>query len=234
MDHQGVSRREFLKLAGLGGVVLVAGAASTRGAVAATGNDFYFVQLSDTHWGFEGAAINPDAAGTLKKAVAAVNGLSQQPDFIMFTGDLTHTTDDPKERRKRMQEFRDIVAALKVKDVRYMPGEHDASLDNGKGVQGILWRDPLYLRSQRRAFHRRRQRLRSDRGDRRRAIAVAERGSRQAAQGRANRRVHAPAIVRPLSAVGLGDATAPRRSRCCKRTTTSPSSTGTFTRKITS
>jgi 3',5'-cyclic AMP phosphodiesterase CpdA len=135
MDHQGVSRREFLKLAGLGGVVLVAGAASTRGAIAATGNDFYFVQLSDTHWGFEGAAINPDAAGTLKKAVAAVNGLSQQPDFIMFTGDLTHTTDDPKERRKRMQEFRDIVAALKVKDVRYMPGEHDASLDNGKAFK---------------------------------------------------------------------------------------------------
>jgi 3',5'-cyclic AMP phosphodiesterase CpdA len=135
MDHQGISRREFLKLAGLGGVVLVAGAASTRGAIAATGNDFYFVQLSDCHWGFEGPAINPDAAGTLKKAVAAVNSMSQQPDFIMFTGDLTHTTDDPKERRKRMQEFRDIVAALKVKDVRYMPGEHDASLDNGKAFK---------------------------------------------------------------------------------------------------
>ena len=135
MDHQGISRREFLKLAGLGGVVLVAGAASTGGALAATNNDFYFVQLSDCHWGFEGPAINPDAAGTLKKAVAAVNGMSQQPDFIMFTGDLTHTTDDPKERRKRMQEFRDIVAALKVKDVRYMPGEHDASLDNGKAFK---------------------------------------------------------------------------------------------------
>jgi 3',5'-cyclic AMP phosphodiesterase CpdA len=31
-----------------------------------------------------------------------------------------------------MTEFRDIVSALKVSDVRFMPGEHDASLDNGK------------------------------------------------------------------------------------------------------
>ena len=53
------------------------------------------------------------------------------PDFIVFTGDLTHTTDDPAERRRRMTEFRDIVAALKVKQVRFMPGEHDASLDRG-------------------------------------------------------------------------------------------------------
>ena len=64
-----------------------------------TEDDFYFVQLSDSHWGFEGAA-NPDAQNTLKKAVVAVNSLAQQPDFIIFTGDLTHTTDDPIERRK--------------------------------------------------------------------------------------------------------------------------------------
>jgi 3',5'-cyclic AMP phosphodiesterase CpdA len=88
------------------------------------------VQLSDTHWGYQGPA-NPDAANTLKKAVATVNGLEIQPDFIVFTGDLTHTTDDPKERRKRLAEFRDIVSELKVKDVRFIPGEHDASLDNG-------------------------------------------------------------------------------------------------------
>ena len=129
-------RREFLKLAGLGGVVLVSGCASTTGGAREHADqDFYFVQLSDSHWGFEGPAINPDAQGTLQKAIAAVNGLSRQPDFVMFTGDLTHTTDDPKERRKRMAEFRDIVSALKVKDVRFMPGEHDASLDNGKAFK---------------------------------------------------------------------------------------------------
>jgi hypothetical protein len=35
------------------------------------------------------------------KAVAAVNSLKEQPDFVMFTGDLTHVTDDDKERRIR-------------------------------------------------------------------------------------------------------------------------------------
>ena len=49
----------------------------------------------------------------------------------MFTGDLTHTTDDPKERHKRLTEFRGIVSDLKVKNVKFIPGEHDASLDNG-------------------------------------------------------------------------------------------------------
>ena len=51
---------------------------------------------------------NPDAKGTLPKAVAAANALAQTPDFVIFTCDLTHTTDDPKERRKRMGEVRDI------------------------------------------------------------------------------------------------------------------------------
>jgi len=126
-------RRDFLKLAGLGGVVFASGLASRAGAAGATSgaDDFFFVQLSDCHWGFDGPP-NPDARVTLGKAVAAVNSLEQQPEFIVFTGDLTHTTDDPKERRQRMAEFRDIVAALKVKDVRYMPGEHDASLDRGE------------------------------------------------------------------------------------------------------
>jgi Calcineurin-like phosphoesterase len=132
MNHP-MDRREFLKLAGLGGVVLVSGGAGLSRA--ARGSDFYFVQLSDSHWGFEGQAQNPDAAGTLKKAVAAVNSLKEPPDFIVFTGDLTHTTEDGKVRRKRLDEFRSIVSELKVKDVKFMPGEHDASLDHGKAFQ---------------------------------------------------------------------------------------------------
>lgn len=135
-----INRRDFLKLAGLGGVVFASGldklasAAGKTGATASAYDDFYFVQLSDMHWGFEGAP-NPDAKITLKKAVAAVNALEQQPDFIVFTGDLTHTTDDPQIRRKRMAEFRDIVSELKVKDIRFLPGEHDASLDKGEAYQ---------------------------------------------------------------------------------------------------
>jgi len=127
-----IDRREFLKLAGLGGAVFASGLAGCAGMSGAGQEDFYFVQLSDTHWGFKGPALNPDAGGTLQKAVAAVNALQFEPDFIVFTGDLTHTTDDPKERRRRLAEFRSIVSGLRNTNVRFMPGEHDASLDHGE------------------------------------------------------------------------------------------------------
>ena len=75
MAHR-IDRREFLKLAGLGGVIYASGLGAARSTDMAVkgsdGSDFYFVQLSDAHWGFEGPP-NPDAKGTLKKAVAAVN-----------------------------------------------------------------------------------------------------------------------------------------------------------------
>jgi hypothetical protein len=128
---QPIDRREFLKLAGLGGAVFASGLAGCAGMAGGKQEEFYFVQLSDTHWGFKGAALNPDAGGTLQKAVAAVNALPEQPDFIVFTGDLTHTTDDPKERRRRLAEFKDIVSKLRNTNLRFMPGEHDASLDKG-------------------------------------------------------------------------------------------------------
>jgi len=138
MDNK-IDRRQFLKLTGLGGVVFASGLSGWASAAKKTGQDeFYFVQLSDTHWGFNGPKVNPDAANTLKKAVAAVNALEQAPDFVVFTGDLTHTTDDPKVRRARMAEFRDIVSALKTKEVRFMAGEHDASLDRGEVYQDFF------------------------------------------------------------------------------------------------
>ena len=130
-----IDRREFLKLAGLGGAVLVSGWRGSARAATTQDSDFYFVQLSDCHWGFEGPAQNPDATGTLKKAIASVNALSEPPDFIVFTGDLTHTTEDGQVRRKRMTEVRDIIKDLKVKDIKYMPGEHDASLDKGRAFK---------------------------------------------------------------------------------------------------
>jgi 3',5'-cyclic AMP phosphodiesterase CpdA len=135
-----IDRRDFLKFAGVGGVVFASGLGSPLTSLGVAGNraetdDFYFVQLSDTHWGFTGPEANPDAAGTLPKAVAAVNDLKIQPDFIVFTGDLTHTTDDPKDRRRRLGEFKEIVSRLKVKNVHFMPGEHDGSLDQSKAFQ---------------------------------------------------------------------------------------------------
>src|ERR1700674_5630505 len=112
-----IDRRKFLKIAGLGGVVFASGCAGA-GDRAGT-PEFYFVQLSDTHWGFKGAP-NPDAQGTLPKAIAAVNALEVQPDFVVFTGDLTHTTDDPAERRRRLAQFKEIAGGLKVKQVKFM------------------------------------------------------------------------------------------------------------------
>ncbi len=126
-------RREFLKLAGLGGGVVFA-SSLWGGALRAMDEDFHFVQLSDTHWGFEGPP-NPDAKGTLPKAIEAVNALSRQPDFVVFTGDLTHTTDDPAKRRDRMKEFRDVAGKLRARTVRFLPGEHDAALDRGDAFQ---------------------------------------------------------------------------------------------------
>jgi hypothetical protein len=129
-----MQRRDFLALTAVGGGAVYASglagcAQPAPGGVRGPG-DFYFVQLSDIHWGYQGPA-NPDAAVTLRKAVATVNALQAPPAFIVFTGDLTHTTDNPVERRRRMAEFKSIVADLQVKTVRFMPGEHDASLDRG-------------------------------------------------------------------------------------------------------
>jgi hypothetical protein len=133
-----IDRRDFARLLGLGGVVFASGLGlpiATRGAQAAgVAEEFYFVQLSDSHWGFKGPP-NPEAENTLKLAVAAVNALKEQPDFIVFTGDLTHTTDDVAERKKRMGEFKEIVKGLKTQNIRFMPGEHDASLDKGAAYQ---------------------------------------------------------------------------------------------------
>jgi 3',5'-cyclic AMP phosphodiesterase CpdA len=136
------SRRDFLSLVGVGGVVFASGLAGAsplgrsqkKSAVA---KDFFFLQLSDTHWGFAGPP-NPQADMTLKKAVATINSVAVQPDFIVFTGDLTHTTDDVAVRKKRMSEFKQIVGDLKVKPLRLMAGEHDASLDAGAAYQELF------------------------------------------------------------------------------------------------
>ncbi|MFI4985965.1 MAG: metallophosphoesterase family protein [Alphaproteobacteria bacterium] len=134
-----LTKRDFLKLAGLGGGAVFAsrlpGFASSAFAAGAAADEFYFVQLSDLHWGFKGPQFNPDAEGTLPKAIAAVNGLAAPPDFVVFTGDITHTTDDPAERRARMVKAKEIIGGLKVKAVYFLPGEHDASLDKGEAYQ---------------------------------------------------------------------------------------------------
>jgi hypothetical protein len=202
-----MQRRDFLALTALGGGAVfasgLAGCASRADGINQT--DFYFVQLSDTHWGYQGPA-NPDAAITLRKAVATVNALETPPEFIVFTGDLTHTTDDPAERRRRLAEFKSIVADLKVKTVRFMPGEHDASLDRGAAYKEFFGETSYTF--DHKGVHFIAIDNVSDPG--------AKIGDEQLAWLRADlakldktsphRRAHAPPAVRPGAQVGLGNA----------------------------
>jgi hypothetical protein len=134
---------------GIGGVVFASGCASralsgaqpampaSASASTTASQDFFFLQLTDTHWGYAGPS-NPHADITLERAVETINASDLQPDFIVFTGDLTHQTDDASARRDRMLRFRDIVSKLKVKDLRFLPGEHDAAADHGDTYQGVF------------------------------------------------------------------------------------------------
>jgi hypothetical protein len=139
------SRRNFLELVGLGGVVFASGllaglpacarsSSPSPGAGAGAHEDFFFLQLSDTHWGYHGA-FNPDADHTLPRTVAAIAALPQKPAFVVFTGDLTQTTEDAVERRRRMAEMKSIVAGIGVPSVRFLAGEHDAALDRGEAYR---------------------------------------------------------------------------------------------------
>ncbi|MFI5300345.1 MAG: metallophosphoesterase family protein [Polyangiales bacterium] len=136
-------RRDFLSLLSLGGVVVASGLAGCAGrsppaatspasgaAAAKPARDFFFLQLSDTHVGYVGAA-NPESERTLAHAVETIVASSVKPDFVVFTGDLTHTTDDPGERRSRMRRFSEAISRLDV-PIRFLPGEHDAAPDHGE------------------------------------------------------------------------------------------------------
>ncbi len=154
-------RRDVLKLTGIGGVVFASSLLrGTLGCSSGSGSgdrakekgeplppsgtprgadqDFFFLQISDTHWGFSGAMVNPEPTLELPAVVAAINASPAQPDFIVFTGDLTHNTDDVAERKKRMSEFMQIARGLSVPTLKFMPGEHDAAADGGAAFKELV------------------------------------------------------------------------------------------------
>ncbi len=145
MDH--VTRRQMLTtgLAGLGSLIVIGGLpAALRGSEAEPERAdpprplLSFVQLSDLHVGFNGPKVNPESEHMLARAVAAVNALEPQPDFVVVTGDLTHTVDDAVERRARLIRVRDGLARLRAPLRHVMPGEHDAGLDQGAVFREIF------------------------------------------------------------------------------------------------
>jgi 3',5'-cyclic AMP phosphodiesterase CpdA len=153
MAMPGFDRREFIKLAGFGGIVFASGlpGCASLGSPGAA-SDFHFLQLSDLHWGYNNASVNPDFGGTLPKAIAAVNSLDQKPDFVVFTGDLTQTTDDPKVRRARMAQVREMTSKLAVPKVYYFCGEHDAALDRGDAFREFFG-EPLHYTFDHKGIH---------------------------------------------------------------------------------
>jgi 3',5'-cyclic-AMP phosphodiesterase len=144
-EHDGgLERRQALKCmlwAGTGVVWTFAGGVpSSRliGAAKAAESGFSFVQISDSHIGFEKPA-NPDARATLGAAVDKVLAMPDKPAFMIHTGDISHAA--------KANEFDDalqLIGRAKL-DVHYAPGEHDildpktrdAYLDRfGKGATG--------------------------------------------------------------------------------------------------
>jgi 3',5'-cyclic AMP phosphodiesterase CpdA len=136
-DGDGIDRRGFLECmawAGTGAFcvmqsgVLKSFSMSRIGELDATkmAGELSFVQISDSHMGFNKAA-NPDVAGTLKAAVDKINGLPKAPEFLLHTGDISHLS-----RPEQFDTVDQILKGASAKDVFYVPGEHDVLDDDGK------------------------------------------------------------------------------------------------------
>ena len=134
----GLNRRKVLECmtwAGTGVLWTVAGGVPTSlgiidEAVAAEQKGFTFLQISDSHMGFDKPA-NPNAKGTLEEAIGRVKALPERPSFMIHTGDISHLS--------KPSEFDDaerIISQARL-DVHYVPGEHDL-LDE---EQGKLYRE---------------------------------------------------------------------------------------------
>jgi 3',5'-cyclic AMP phosphodiesterase CpdA len=148
--EDGVSRRHALECmlwAGTGVLWTVSGGVpksfnllgQAEAAPAAT--SFTFLQISDSHVGFDKAA-NPNALGTLQEAIAKVKALPNKPAFMLHTGDITHLS-APAQFDNAAQ-----VIGTAGLDVHYVPGEHDILDDEpgksylqryGKDTKGSGW-----------------------------------------------------------------------------------------------
>jgi Icc protein len=111
-----------------------------RAAMAKGAGGLRFVQISDSHIGFDKPA-NTDVTATLGAAIAKIKAEPEQPSFVLHTGDLTHLS-KPAE----FDTLQQVLSELSV-PVFYVPGEHDVLGDDGqsylqrfgKGTQGAGW-----------------------------------------------------------------------------------------------
>lgn len=130
-EQDGVSRRgalECMAWAAGGLVWTVAGGIPTSrllgvGEAHAAGPGFSFVQMSDTHVGYNKEA-NPDVTSTLREAIGKVNALQLRPAFVLHTGDVTHLS-QPGSHEVAV----DVLKTLDVDHMHAVPGEHDLAND---------------------------------------------------------------------------------------------------------
>ncbi len=109
-------------------------------AAAAEAKGLTFLQISDSHVGFDKPA-NPNALGTLEEAIAKVNAQPQKPAFMIHTGDISHLSLD-----SQFDDADRIISQARL-DVHYVPGEHDfLDADRklylqryGRGTKGAGW-----------------------------------------------------------------------------------------------
>ncbi len=104
-------------------------------------SDFSFVQISDSHIGFNKPA-NPDVVSTLQVAINKINALPNSPSFVLHTGDLSHLA-----QAGEFDTLDQVLKSTKTDKIFYVPGEHDVLNDNGKqylerygkGTKGNGW-----------------------------------------------------------------------------------------------
>jgi hypothetical protein len=136
-DHgDGIDRRGFLSCMAWAGTAVLwtakRGSFSSRtvssllGAGSAPSGDFSFVQISDSHIGFDHAP-NTHVIATFEQAVARVNALPQRPAFVLHTGDHVHLSTEAE-----FDTVKQIVGTIKTDRVFHVPGEHDVFVDHGK------------------------------------------------------------------------------------------------------
>lgn len=149
-NPDGVDRRGFLQCmawAGTGMLWTVTGGVLSSRAFGETGrtemqeHGLSFVQISDSHIGFNKAA-NPDVTATLQEAIRKIDLLPSTPDFLIHTGDLSHLS-KPGE----FDTLDQVLRSAKTRQSFFVPGEHDVLTDNGrqyvqrygKGTKGAGW-----------------------------------------------------------------------------------------------
>src|SRR3954464_6963188 len=135
-DADGIDRRGFLHCmtwAGTGVLWTLSGglpqAMGLSKALAAepvaTATPFTFLQISDSHVGFDKPA-NPDALSTLRQAIDRIKLLPVKPNFMMQTAETTRLS------RDKESDDPDKVIKQAGLPVFYVPGEHDL-LDDEQG-----------------------------------------------------------------------------------------------------